>query len=105
MDSISVKDLNKYWKENMGERLELYLNTSGDWYGTYDGNKVKVLVMVLTSGDIRTAYWGNDDFGLTRDEKFSMDLYCQRMLELVQFKKEGTVITQEYLLSLGFVVF
>jgi len=34
-----------------------------------------------------------------------MDLYCQRMLELVQFKKEGTVITQEYLLSLGFVVF
>lgn len=72
--------------------------TNDNWSGTYEDGTVIGKVSVLSTGEIRISFWGNDDLGLELDLPFNEEdyHYWNKWLSNLSF------ISMDTLIELGF---
>lgn len=95
-------------KPGKPKRFECHISTTDQWYPNYPDDTVRVCVMDCTNiwGQlaIRTSVWGDDDYGMERDEYFTTHrdknkAYKARCKEVQSWQ----CVTKDNLKKLGFV--
>lgn len=91
-------------------KFRFFLPTKDEWYGTYKGGYVEVLVgdeLNPEFNQIRIGFWGNDDMALIKDsEKYDPKESKERLRDALTYVLSmPTPITKDYLREQGFECF
>lgn len=81
------------------KRKTIYKNTNDDWYGNYEGDRIKLSYLgELSDGTFRVCCWGNDDCGMEKDFIFEMEA-----MQVFKMLSEKDVIDKKDLEDIGFI--
>ena len=89
---------------------KFFLPTEDEWYGTYDGGYVEVVIsdgLNPELNQLRIGFWGNDDTALIRDsEMYDPEESKEKVRDAIEYVLSmPQPITKEYLRKEGFEAF
>lgn len=88
----------KYSLDNPLNQRNILFPTTDNWCPTLPNNKVRGGLFILSDGQWRVCFWGNDDLGMERD----FPTYDEALAIWEEIKKWDNVRVS-YLKTLGFV--
>lgn len=90
-------------------KIERYYPVSDQWYPNFPNNTVRMRVTFYEYDDpskdmVRISFWGNDDFGMEKDELISRVYFGKKLKQINNWMNEILLpLNQKWLTEQGFI--